>query len=163
MSKIIIVMGVSASGKTTLASALAARFNYPFLEGDLFHSKTNKEKMTNGVPLDDNDRLPWLKEINKTLRRFKGKPVVLSCSALKEKYRKLLSYKIEDNFIFWIYLHCDFTVLKKRMKERTHFMPVSLLQSQLETLEAPTNALTLNCTLSVEEMIEQLKPYLNES
>jgi carbohydrate kinase (thermoresistant glucokinase family) len=155
-------MGVSGSGKTTLGNAIAKKFNYVFLEGDAFHSELNKEKMKKGIPLTDQDRLPWLIKINQTLQSKKGVKIVLACSALKEDYRELLQQKLAQKTVLWVYLKSEFSVLKKRMENRDHFMPVSLLESQLETLEAPKKAITIDSSLSIEKMIYQLKPHLYE-
>jgi carbohydrate kinase (thermoresistant glucokinase family) len=155
-------MGVSGSGKTTLGNAIAEKFNYVFLEGDAFHSELNKEKMKKGIPLTDQDRLPWLIKINQTLQSKKGVKIVLACSALKENYRELLQQKLAQKTVLWVYLKSEFSVLKKRMENRDHFMPVSLLESQLETLEAPKKAITIDSSLSIEKMIYQLKPHLYE-
>jgi gluconokinase len=155
-------MGVSGSGKTTLGNAIAEKFNYVFLEGDAFHSELNKEKMKKGIPLTDQDRLPWLIKINQTLQSKKGVKIVLACSALKENYRELLQQKLAQKTVLWVYLKSEFSVLKKRMENRDHFMPVSLLKSQLETLEAPKKAITIDSSLSIEKMIYQLKPHLYE-
>ena len=155
-------MGVSGSGKTTLGNAIAEKFNYVFLEGDAFHSELNKEKMKKGIPLTDQDRLPWLIKINQTLQSKKGVKIVLACSALKEDYRELLQQKLAQKTVLWVYLKSEFSVLKKRMENRDHFMPVSVLESQLETLEAPKKAITIDSSLSIEKMIYQLKPHLYE-
>ena len=155
-------MGVSGSGKTTLGNAIAKKFNYVFLEGDAFHSELNKEKMKKGIPLTDQDRLPWLIKINQTLQSKKGVKIVLACSALKEDYRELLQQKLAQKTVLWVYLKSEFSVLKKRMENRDHFMPVSLLKSQLETLEAPKKAITIDSSLSIEKMIYQLKLHLYE-
>ena len=155
-------MGVSGSGKTTLGNAIAEKFNYVFLEGDAFHSELNKEKMKKGIPLTDQDRLPWLIKINQTLQSKKGVKIVLACSALKEDYRELLQQKLAQKTVLWVYLKSEFSVLKKRMENRDHFMPVRLLESQLETLEAPKKAITIDSSLSLEKMIYQLKPHLYE-
>ena len=155
-------MGVSGSGKTTLGNAIAKKFNYVFLEGDAFHSELNKEKMKKGIPLTDQDRLPWLIKINQTLQSKKGVKIVLACSALKENYRELLQQKLAQKTVLWVYLKSEFSVLKKRMENRDHFMQVSLLKSQLETLEAPKKAITIDSSLSIEKMIYQLKPHLYE-
>jgi len=155
-------MGVSGCGKTTLGKVLASTYNYTFLEGDDFHSQENKKKMNNGIPLNDTDRLPWLKQINACLKNHLGTNTVLACSALKKKYRQLLSNDLPHDSILWVYLDTDITVLQKRMEERTHFMPPGLLLSQLDTLEAPKESIKLNSSLPVRQMIKQLKPYLNE-
>ncbi len=155
-------MGVSGSGKTTLGKALAKTLDCTFLEGDAFHSVANKDKMKKGTPLTDEDRLPWLKKINTVLKQGSEKPMVLACSALKNEYRKQLSEQLPHNAILWVYLNGEFSELKKRMEKRNHFMPSSLLQSQLETLEPPKEAIKLDCSLSIEVMIQQLKSHLDE-
>ena len=156
-------MGISGSGKTTLGMALADTFNYLFLEGDTFHSEANKNKMKSGIPLTDSDRLPWLEEINKRLQAPSTDSIVLACSALKENYRKIITQGLPKDGVVWISLEGDYNILKKRMENRTHFMPSSLLDSQLEVLESPKNAIVLNCSLSIKAMIELLKQQLNES
>ena len=160
MSKIIIIMGVSGCGKTTLGKALADFLEHSFLEGDAFHSKENIEKMKRGTPLNDYDRIPWLKELNKEILESGKTGVVVACSALKERYRSDLSKGIISKKILWIYLHSDLNTLKKRLEKRAHFMPASLLKSQLEILEVPGNAIHLEASLTTKEQINQLKPYL---
>ena len=153
-------MGVSGCGKTTLGKALADFLEHSFLEGDAFHSKENIEKMKRGTPLNDYDRIPWLKELNKEILESGKTGVVVACSALKERYRSDLSKGIISKKILWIYLHSDLNTLKKRLEKRTHFMPVSLLESQLEILEVPDNAIHLEAELTTKEQINQLQPYL---
>ena len=155
-------MGVSGCGKTTLGKVLASTYNYTFLEGDDFHSQENKKKMNNGIPLNDTDRLPWLKQINACLKNHLGTNTVLACSALKKKYRQLLSNDLPHDSILWVYLDTDIAVLQERMENRTHFMPAGLLQSQLDTLEPPKEGIKLDSSLPIKQMIDQLKPYLNE-
>jgi len=163
VSEIIIVMGVSGSGKTTLAQAIAKILDYNFLEGDEYHSKENKLKMKKGIPLTDEDRIPWLKEINQELHKKRGGKIVLACSALKEKYRKLLQDRFAPETILWIYLCNEYSIVKARMKNRNHFMPVTLLKSQLEELEPPKKALKMNSSLTINKMINKLKLHLNEN
>ena len=153
-------MGVSGCGKTTLGKALSDFLEYFFLEGDAFHSKENIEKMKRGTPLNDYDRIPWLVELNKEILASEKNGVVVACSALKERYRSDLSKGIISEKILWVYLHSDLNTLKKRLEKRTHFMPVSLLESQLEILEVPGNAIHLEAALTTKEQINQLKPYL---
>ena len=160
MSKIIIVMGVSGCGKTTLGKALADFLEYFFLEGDAFHSKENIEKMKRGTPLNDYDRIPWLVNLNKEILESAKTGVVVACSALKERYRSDLSKGIISENILWVYLHSDLNTLKKRLEKRAHFMPASLLESQLEILEVPGNAIHLEAALNTKEQINQLQPYL---
>ena len=153
-------MGVSGCGKTTLGKALADFLEYFFLEGDAFHSKENIEKMKRGTPLNDYDRIPWLVNLNKEILESEKTGIVVACSALKERYRSDLSKGIISENILWVYLHSDLNTLKKRLEKRAHFMPVSLLESQLEILEVPGNAIHLEAAQTTKEQINQLKPYL---
>jgi carbohydrate kinase (thermoresistant glucokinase family) len=160
VSKIIIIMGVSGCGKTTLGKALSDFLEYFFLEGDAFHSKENIEKMKRGTPLNDYDRIPWLVDLNKEILESEKTGVVVACSALKERYRSDLSKGIISENILWVYLHSDLNTLRKRLEKRAHFMPASLLESQLEILEVPGNAIHLEAALTTKEQINQLQPYL---
>ena len=153
-------MGVSGCGKTTLGKALADFLEHSFLEGDVFHSKENIEKMKRGTPLNDYDRIPWLVRLNKEILASGKTGVVVACSALKERYRSDLSKGIILEKILWVYLYSDLNTLKKRLEKRAHFMPVSLLESQLEILEVPGNAIHLEAAQTTKEQINQLKPYL---
>ena len=153
-------MGVSGCGKTTLGKALADFLKHSFLEGDAFHSKENIEKMERGTPLNDHDRIPWLVKLNKEILASEKTGVVVACSALKEKYRSSLSKGIILEKILWVYLYSDLNTLKKRLEKRTHFMPASLLESQLEILEVPHKAVHLEAALTTKKQINQLQPYL---
>ena len=153
-------MGVSGCGKTTLGKALADFLEYFFLEGDAFHSKENIEKMKRGTPLNDYDRIPWLVDLNKEILESEKTGVVVACSALKERYRSDLSKGIISENILWVYLHSDLNTLRKRLEKRAHFMPASLLESQLEILEVPGNAIHLEAALTTKEQINQIQPYL---
>ena len=153
-------MGVSGCGKTTLGKALADFLKHSFLEGDAFHSRENIEKMERGTPLNDHDRIPWLVKLNKEILASGKTGVVVACSALKEKYRSNLSKGIVLEKILWVYLYSDLNTLKKRLEKRMHFMPVSLLESQLEILEVPHKAVHLEAALTTKKQINQLQPYL---
>ena len=153
-------MGVSGCGKTTLGKALADFLKHSFLEGDAFHSKKNIEKMERGTPLNDHDRIPWLVKLNKEILASGKTGVVVACSALKEKYRSSLSKGIMLEKILWVYLYSDLNTLKKRLEKRAHFMPASLLESQLEILEVPHKAVHLEAALTTKKQINQLQPYL---
>jgi gluconokinase len=118
--------------------------------------------MKKGIPLTDEDRIPWLRKINQTLQKKQGEKIVLACSALKKIYRKLLKDKLASETILWIHLCDEYSVLKTRMENRNHFMPITLLKSQLETLEPPKKALTINSSLAIGKMIDQLELHLNE-
>ncbi|MCO6557936.1 MAG: gluconokinase [Bifidobacterium sp.] len=135
MSTHIIVMGVSGCGKTTVAQALADKFGFQMAEGDDFHPKVNVEKMSHGIPLNDEDRWPWLKTINQWMRDqdAKGVSTVVSCSALKRAYRDVLR---QDLDVLFIHLVGSEDLIGSRMKQRKgHYMPVSLLPSQFADLE----------------------------
>jgi gluconokinase len=135
---IVIVMGVSGSGKTTLGKALAARLGWPFLEGDDLHPARNRAKMAAGHPLDDSDRRPWLEAIAAWMaaRAAEGGDAVVACSALRRSYRDLLAAAAPDVLFAW--LDGPRAVLQARLSARKgHFMPPSLLDSQIDTLEPP--------------------------
>ena len=134
------VMGVSGSGKTSIGEGLAARLGYAFLEGDRLHPAANVEKMSKGIPLVDDDRWPWLDAIGAESGRHlaAGEGLVLSCSALKRAYRDRLR-KAAGGRLAFVYLDGSRALLRARMGAREgHFMPLSLLDSQLATLEVPT-------------------------
>lgn len=137
----VIVMGVSASGKTTLGAGLAQALSLPFVEGDTLHSAQNVEKMSRGEPLSDADRAPWLAAIGATLadRARYPRGVVISCSALKTAYRERL--REAERAVSFIYLDASPQLIEQRMAARRHhFMPASLAASQFATLEPPTAA-----------------------
>lgn len=135
MSTHIIVMGVSGCGKTTVAEALAKKFGFEMAEGDDFHPQANVDKMSHGIPLNDEDRWPWLKTINQWMRDkdAKGVSTVVSCSALKRVYRDVLR---KDLDVLFVHLVGSEDLIGARMKQRKgHYMPVSLLPSQFADLE----------------------------
>ena len=131
----LVAMGVSATGKSTVAARLADELDLEFVEGDDLHPRSNIAKMEQGVPLTDEDRWPWLRAIAELVaaREHDGVRTVVTCSALKRDYRDVLR---EGAPTFFVHLHAPFEVLQERMAQRTkHFMPTSLLQSQFDTLE----------------------------
>jgi carbohydrate kinase (thermoresistant glucokinase family) len=135
----IVVMGVSGSGKTTIAALLAGMLHWQFADGDDFHPAANVQKMKSGVPLTDEDRLPWLRAIASWIAglRASGEHGVVACSALKRSYRAMLCGNCGD--VRLVYLRGDADVISHRMAARhEHFMPLALLESQLQTLEEPT-------------------------
>lgn len=140
VNPIIVTMGVSGSGKTTLGRALATQLGWPYQDGDDFHTSANKKKMQAGIPLDDNDRAPWLAAIAKwmDLRIRSGEPSLIGCSALKHQYRDFL--RAGRPQVWFLYLKVPRPELQRRVESRQHaYMPASLLDSQLDTLEEPTS------------------------
>jgi len=136
---IAVVMGVSGSGKTTIAALVAHALGCQFQEGDDLHSRANVEKMRRGVPLTDADRRPWLQRMAQEIDgwRARGESGVLTCSALKRAYRDLLIGDRKE--VALVYLRGSYDLIHDRMAARhEHFMPVALLDSQLKTLEEPT-------------------------
>jgi len=136
----IIVMGVSGCGKSSVGEKLAEALHLAFVEGDALHPAANVEKMSQGIPLTDEDRMPWLDRIGEDMQASleKSEGIIVSCSALKRVYRDRLRAAVGGN-LFFVYLEGSKALLTKRMGERKgHFMPVSLLESQLATLEVPT-------------------------
>lgn len=132
----VVVMGVSGTGKSTIAAGLAGLLGYAFLEGDLLHPPANIEKMTRGVALTDADRWPWLQAIALHLAESarRGISTVATCSALKRAYRDVIREAAPDTF--FLHLSAPFEVLEERIQSRAgHFMPPSLLQSQVSVLE----------------------------
>ena len=136
---IVVVMGVSGSGKSTVAALLAAALGCQFQEGDDLHPPENVEKMRRGTPLTDADRLPWLRKIAEEIDgwRARGECGVLTCSALKRSYRDIIIGDRRD--VVLLYLRGSRELIHQRMVARHgHFMPVALLDSQFATLEEPT-------------------------
>lgn len=131
----LVVMGVSGCGKTLVGERLADRLGLAFAEGDAYHPQENVDKMAAGQPLTDEDRRPWLDALVAWTRErhAEGASTALSCSALRRSYRDVL--READPGTLFVHLHANFEVLADRMRQRAHFMPVSLLESQLATLE----------------------------
>jgi gluconokinase len=132
----IVVMGVSGSGKSTVAERLVERLGWEFAEGDDFHPPANVEKMRAGRPLDDDDRWPWLRRLADWIgeRERAGRSVVVTCSALKRSYRDLLCDGHPS--VWFAHVTADADLIRRRIESRTgHYMPSSLLESQLATLE----------------------------
>jgi gluconokinase len=149
-----LIMGVAASGKTTIAEKLAEKINGFLIEGDDYHTKENIDKMSSGVALNDNDRYEWLLKIkNEILNRNKNQNLVVTCSALKEKYRTLLG---PQNFNL-VYLKVSKKTALQRIRARQgHFMPDSLVDSQFAILEEPQKSIVLDESLKTNEMVEKL-------
>ena len=153
----LVVMGVSGSGKTTVAALLAKQLGWPFMEGDRLHPPANVEKMRQGIPLTDADRVPWLDRIGKELKSWgaEGKSGVLTCSALKRAYRDRIRSARPD--VRFVYVKGTETLIAARVAARHHeYMPASLLRSQFDTLEEPTadeQAVTVDAGGSADEEV----------
>jgi len=149
-----LVMGVSGSGKTSVGLALARHLGWEFLDADDFHSPANITKMAVGIPLIDTDRLPWLMLLHhrlETTLRAGGHPI-LACSALKEIYRRQLLENLDGMRV--IYLKGTYTQINARMSKRDdHYMKPGMLSSQFEVLEEPTEALVIDISLPVDEIV----------
>lgn len=150
-------MGVSGSGKTTIGKKLSERTSIPFFDADDFHSPANKEKMRAGQPLTDDDRAEWLINMNELAKQqMKKNGAIIACSALKEKYRAILSKEIIVPVI-WIFLNGNYELIQKRMNARTdHFMPPALLASQFEALETPQQAITIDISNEPDEIVDMI-------
>lgn len=138
---IIIVMGVSGTGKSTIATTLAKKMGAEFIEGDALHPKSNIDAMSAGIPLTDEMRWPWLLNLVQTVQQQHDKapetPVIATCSALKRSYRDLIRASAPS--VIFLYLHADPAVIRNRMESREgHFMPTKLLDSQFKSLQPPT-------------------------
>ena len=160
---VVVLMGVSGSGKTTIGKILAEKLGWTFLEGDDFHPPANVEKMRGGTPLNDADRKPWLAALRERVDAAceRGENVVLACSALKHAYRDYLE-KHEPECVQYVYLHGSEELIRKRLAERKgHFMNPGLLHSQFEALEPPADALRIDVSgtpdASADEVRRKLK------
>lgn len=167
MSKAIIVMGVSGAGKTSIADLLANRLGCRFVEGDQLHPEANVKKMAEGRPLTDDDRWPWLDIIGNELKaaHAAGEDIVVTCSALKKTYREKLRTSGGEP-LYFVFLKGSPELLASRMGARKgHFMPASLLQSQLATLESPegeTNVVTVDIDATLPEIVADAIDRLEE-
>lgn len=167
MKPVIIVMGVTASGKTTVARKLADRLQCPFLEGDDMHSAENRRKLSEGIPLTDEDRMPWLRAIGQWIRERQDRDEAgtVSCSALRRAYRDELRTN-HPNTCF-VFLNGDRKVIEKRLETRKgHFVSPSLLSSQLETLEPPRDderSVTIPLELTPDQQCDRVVAWLHDS
>jgi len=157
---IVLLMGPAGSGKTTVGELLAAQLGWEFADGDSFHSAANIEKMRRGIPLDDNDRIPWLNSIRETMEKWdaQGRNVVLACSALKRDYR--LRLQINSN-VKLVYLKGSYELLRERLHQRKgHYAGEQLLASQFADLEEPTDAVTIDVAHTPEEIVAEIRKRL---
>jgi len=162
---IVILMGVSGSGKTTIAEELVALTGWKYAEGDDYHSEANRRKMHAGIPLTDEDRIPWLANLHDVILGWlrTGDSGVLTCSALKQWYRDILVKGVPAGAYRFVLLEVPVATLEARMRQRPgHFMNPALLESQIETLEMPRDALRADATESpaivAGKILSQLEP-----
>lgn len=157
--RVIVVMGVAGSGKTTIGTRLARRHGGVFFDADDFHPQANVDKMAQGDPLNDEDRLPWLNRLRKEVIDGEvGRVRILACSALKHAYREILGLDKED--VATVYLAGDSTILEKRINMREgHYMKPGMLASQLDTLEipSPADALHVSIQSTPEEIVAEIE------
>ncbi|MBV6646072.1 MAG: gluconokinase [Cyclobacteriaceae bacterium] len=153
---IIVVMGVSGCGKTTIGKMLADKLGTPFYDADDYHPTANIDKMKQGIALTDEDRMPWLKLLSKYMLQWNANgDATLACSALKETYRQTMSESRVP--IKWIHLTGSIEVIEKRIAARSgHFMPLKLLKSQFKDLEPPSNAIEVDIEQTAEEQVKQI-------
>jgi gluconokinase len=148
-------MGVVGAGKTTIGMLLAQKFGWQFADADDFHPKENIEKISQGIPLSDSDRAPWLAALHEAIERWnaEGRNVVLACSALKQTYRK----ELQTGPVRFVYLKGDYDLLSRRLRSRHgHFATESILKSQLADLEEPEDAITVTVDKSSDEIVSEI-------
>ncbi|MBP0904925.1 NADP-dependent phosphogluconate dehydrogenase [Mariniflexile gromovii] len=155
-------MGVSGCGKSTIGKLLSEKLNIPFFDGDDFHPQSNIDKMSSGMPLNDEDRYGWLVALNQLAnKQLKNNSCIIVCSALKKSYREILSTDIQ-NQVKWVHLAGSFNQIFERLNNRAnHFMSSDLLQSQFDTLESPKEALEINIGLKPEDIVERITKELH--
>lgn len=154
---VLLVMGVSGAGKTTVGVLLARRLGWRFVEADLLHPTSNIEKMRGGIPLTDDDRRPWLEALRDELHRSteRGEDVVVACSALKRSYRRFLREGLEEMAV--VFLEAPPEVVARRLEgRRGHFMNPELLGSQFEALEPPEGLLAIDASGTPDEIVSTI-------
>lgn len=162
-ASVVLVMGVSGSGKSTVGRALADTLGYVLVEADDYHSTASVARMREGVPLDDAARLPWLHDVHDAVARYlaNGDRVVIACSALKHTYRDVLLGNLPDPAV--VYLRGDRATIERRLRGRAgHFMPPTLLDSQFEALEEPAGAIIADVATPVTRLVRELRGRLAE-
>lgn len=155
---VIVLMGVTGAGKTTVGQRLADALGWPFLEGDELHPPGNIDKMRRGIPLTDADRAPWLERLRARIERYLAhdQPAVVASSALREAYRERL--RADPGAVRFVYLKGDPALLRHRLETRPgHFMKPPLLGTQLALLEEPADALVIDAALPVEEIVPRIR------
>jgi gluconokinase len=162
---IVVLMGVSGSGKTTIGTRLSERMHTVFADADDYHSAANKAKMAAGHPLDDEDRQPWLETLNSLLLEWfeAGRGGVLACSALKDVYRKTLVRALPSSTVAFVWLDGSKELIAERLAERkNHYMNPGLLDSQFAALEPPADALRIVNDRAPEEVVNEIMKHLKD-
>jgi gluconokinase len=157
---VVLLMGVSGAGKTTVGKLLASQLGWEFADADDYHSAANVEKMRNGIPLTDADRAPWLESLRELMMRWiaSGNSGVLACSALKKEYRGILVVEPETRVV---YLKADRPLLRERLLgRRGHYMKESMLESQIATLEEPDDAVVVKAGQPPESVVREIRELL---
>ena len=161
---IVVVMGVSGSGKSAVGQALAAALGWPFVEGDDYHPPGNVAKMAAGTPLNDDDRWPWYDRLAAEMAAIlaRGGNAVLACSALKQSYRdRLARVAKKEGDVRFVYLKGDYDTIAARLSARQHrYMPASLLGSQFATLEEPADAIVVDAGNAVADEVGRIRSEL---
>ncbi len=161
---IVVVMGVSGSGKTVVGQALASALGWPFIEGDDYHPPANVAKMAAGTPLDDDDRWPWYDRLAAEMATIlaRGGNAVLACSALKQSYRDRLSQAAKKpGDVRFVHLKGDYDTIAARLATRQHrYMPASLLGSQYATLEDPADAIVVDARNGIADEVAGIRRQL---
>lgn len=161
---ILVLMGVSGCGKTTVGKILSEKLGLPFYDGDDFHPEVNIRKMESGEPLSDLDRKPWLHQLADKIKELNSRTGgIIACSALKKSYRNTLQNRSGAELCF-IHLKGPKELIAQRLSERNHhFMPSTLLDSQFEALEEPENAIIVSITNSPEEIVSEIITQLKKA
>lgn len=163
---ILVLMGVSGAGKTTIGTLLSQRTGWVFLDGDDFHPAANRAKMAAGIPLTDEDRAPWLDAIRKRMQQLvsEGSSAIVACSALKQQYRDHLSDGFAAGQVQFALLTAPAEVIAQRLHQRSHeFMNPDLLPSQLATLEPPSEAWQIPVIGTPEQAADLIQLYLRQA
>jgi gluconokinase len=160
---VIVVMGVTGAGKSTIGRALAAALGWEFRDGDDLHSEENKRKMHRGEPLTDLDRAPWLIAVRGVIESMlsAGESGVVACSALKQSYRETLVAGLDPALVKFVYLRGSQELISARLAGRSqHFMNPQLLQSQFDTLEEPSDAIVVDIAGAPEKIVDSIRDQL---
>lgn len=155
-------MGVAGSGKTTIGQLLARKFGWEFHDADDLHPARNKEKMSQGIPLTDDDRGPWLQAVRDLVRQclIENRDTIIACSALKQQYRDLLTSGSKE--VSLVYLKGSQELITKRLSARSgHFFNVKLLQSQFDSLEEPKEGIIVDISGTPESIVDEIRAKLN--